>query len=245
VAGVRGLDYRVIPPVSRNATRADASALPPDSATPSNFVLPNPPAAVPTRPPPSQISLPSATVKKTAPRKLRKGLYYSLSLLAALVLVAAVIFLRRAPPKSVIVTGTPFRFVAVLPFDNLSADHSDDYLAVGLSENGSQPTSQHTRAAGQRSDVVIFCAPRWNGPARDRSKTQCTLSRQRQRATHRAAAWYGELCLALYTGDWRKAAGLEFNRPKQLRDVDYDFLPVFAIQWYGSKTKELTEPSPS
>jgi tetratricopeptide (TPR) repeat protein len=54
-----------------------------------------------------------------------------------------------------------------------------------------------------------------------------------------AAFWYGELSLALYAGDWRKAADLEFNRPQQLRDLDYGSLPILAIQWYGFKTKEF------
>jgi TolB-like protein/DNA-binding winged helix-turn-helix (wHTH) protein len=125
VVGVRGLGYRVIPSVSRNVKNADASALPANS---------DPRTVPPIGPPPSQISLPSAMAKKPAQKKLRKRMYLSLSLLVVLVVVGAFIFYRRAPPKFVIVEGTPFRSVAVLPFDNLSADHSDDYLALGLSE---------------------------------------------------------------------------------------------------------------
>jgi TolB-like protein/DNA-binding winged helix-turn-helix (wHTH) protein/Tfp pilus assembly protein PilF len=51
-------------------------------------------------------------------------------------------------------------------------------------------------------------------------------------------AWYGQLCLAAYRGDWRQAAELEFHRPAHLRDVDYDYLPILAIQWFGHQTHQ-------
>lgn len=142
VVGVRGLGYRMLPPVSRNVNRAEASApaLKADSAPPPLVVSPansdshdtDSQAALPAGALPAQISLPGG--RTTAQRKFRKVLYSSLALLAALGLVGAFISLRHAPRKSVIVAGTPFHSVAVLPFDNLGADHSDDYLAVGLSE---------------------------------------------------------------------------------------------------------------
>jgi len=142
VVGVRGLGYRVIPAVSRNVKSADASSPPANSATPAILVSPANPEAnetdprtdPPISPPSSQISPPSAMAEKPPQTRFRKLIYFSLSALAVLVVIAALIFYHRAPPKSVIVKGTPFRSVAVLPFDNLSADHGDDYLALGLSE---------------------------------------------------------------------------------------------------------------
>ena len=142
VVGVRGLGYRVIPPVSRNVKSADAPALPANSAAPTILFSPANPETNETDPRtvppisllPSQISLPSAMAKKPGQSKFRRRVYLSLSSLALLVIAGVIILHRRAPPKSVIVEGTPFRSVAVLPFDNLSADHSDDYLALGLSE---------------------------------------------------------------------------------------------------------------
>jgi len=142
VVGVRGLGYRVIPPVSSNVKGTDASTPPANSATPAVVVSPaipgtgeaDPQTVLPIGPLPPQISLPTAVAKKPARSKFRKRIYLSLSMLVVLAIVGAFIFYRRAPPKFVIVEGTPFRSVAVLPFDNLSADHSDDYLALGLSE---------------------------------------------------------------------------------------------------------------
>jgi len=114
VAGIRGHGYRAIPTVSRKESAPDAAT---DMANESRPVLGE---------------IPLAAAGPT--RRSRKPAYLGLVALALLASGAIVLFLHRQASKTVLVVGMPVRAVAVLPFDNLSPDHGDDYIALGLSE---------------------------------------------------------------------------------------------------------------
>ena len=119
IAGLRGRGYRLIGAVS-------------DSAPPE------------TAPGPELKSAP-ATMDPTPaarPWRWRMGALLALVSVGLLALMIAGILRQRAPavaparlpPTSVVVEGLSTRSVAVLPFENMSANASDDYIGLGLAE---------------------------------------------------------------------------------------------------------------
>jgi len=138
ITGVRSRGYRLIASVSR----ATEGALPPNLPTPMPegspraAELPVPPIPVGMHPP----ELP------TSRSRLRR--WTALSVLAPGLLIAAAIGVRWAaqhsiegatpasvgPTTTAAAVGTLSRTVAVLPFESISADPADGYLALGLPE---------------------------------------------------------------------------------------------------------------
>jgi tetratricopeptide (TPR) repeat protein len=53
--------------------------------------------------------------------------------------------------------------------------------------------------------------------------------------------WAGRFTLAMYEGDWRRAADLVFNVPSTIKLEKYDFRPVLAIEVYGYKTRQFAK----
>ena len=83
----------------------------------------------------------AGTVLRREPRRLRKSTIFGIVAGIALAAIAAfvVIALRPQPAPSpgaasVAVVGLPPRTVAVLPFENLSGDPANEYLALGIAE---------------------------------------------------------------------------------------------------------------
>jgi TolB-like protein/DNA-binding winged helix-turn-helix (wHTH) protein/Tfp pilus assembly protein PilF len=139
IAGLRGRGYRLIGPVADAAldqpapiTQAEAGSLVQQSMSP---------ATTDSEP---NVELAPATTG-SGPRFVRRRAWSFLALagvgLAVLVVVAGILGQRRsavAPPSvsqtSVTVEGLPTRSVAVLPFENMSVEQSDDYIGLGLAE---------------------------------------------------------------------------------------------------------------
>jgi len=136
ITGVRSRGYRLIASVSR----ATEGALLPNLPTP----IPEGSAHVSElRVPPIPVGVHPADSPTSRPRLQR---WAALSLLAAGALVAATIGVRwaarhqiegaipapAAPATTTAAFGTLSRTVAVLPFDSISADPADAYLALGL-----------------------------------------------------------------------------------------------------------------
>jgi len=115
VAGIRGLGYRLIPDVVREETVPLAS--PPADAS---SIQPPHPGNNPARP------------------RTRRPVTIALLALGLAVLVAAGTTVFRQGYHQihdrVTVEGTATRSVAVLPFENLSPTHEEDYIALGLAE---------------------------------------------------------------------------------------------------------------
>jgi len=118
IAGLRGRGYRLIGAISDGA--------PPDTA-----------------PGPEHKSAP-ATIEPTPAVRLVRWRTPMIALVGAglLALIIAGVLGHRGPPAapvhhpptSVVVEGLSTRSVAVLPFENMSADASDDYIGLGLAE---------------------------------------------------------------------------------------------------------------
>jgi TolB-like protein/DNA-binding winged helix-turn-helix (wHTH) protein len=131
VIGVRGLGYRVVAPVSRQAPgESTHSSIPNPTAV---AALAEPTAAIAPVQEQVSASLPEAP-RRRGYRLPRKMIYLALSVTLLIGVLGVVMFNRSPPRTTVVVASLPFRAVAVLPFANLSADHSDEYLALGLSE---------------------------------------------------------------------------------------------------------------
>ncbi len=137
ITGVRGRGYRLIASVSR----ATEGALLPDlpapipEGSPRAAGLPVPPIPIDAHPP-------------ELPTSRRLGRWAALSVLTTGLLIAATIGVRWAarhqvdgaipapvgPATTPAAIGALSRTVAVLPFDSISADPADAYLALGLPE---------------------------------------------------------------------------------------------------------------
>jgi TolB-like protein/DNA-binding winged helix-turn-helix (wHTH) protein len=135
ITGVRSRGYRLIASVSPATEGAPLPNLPTPipEGSPRAAELPVPPIPVGVHPP----ELPTSRA-----RWLRWG---GLTVLTAGVLIAAAIAVRwaarhhvegaiPAPARTTAAIGTLSRTVAVLPFDSISADPADAYLALGLPE---------------------------------------------------------------------------------------------------------------
>jgi TolB-like protein/DNA-binding winged helix-turn-helix (wHTH) protein/Tfp pilus assembly protein PilF len=138
ITGVRSRGYRLIASVSRDTEGAPLPNLPtpiPEGSARA-AELPVPPIPVEVHPP----QLPTS--------RSRLQRWAALSVLTAGVLIAAAIGVRwaarhqiegtipapAAPATTTAAVGTLSRTVAVLPFDSISADPADAYLALGLPE---------------------------------------------------------------------------------------------------------------
>jgi len=106
IGGIRGSGYRLIPQVMREAAS------------------PQPDSPEPATPPPS--------------KPLRRMPSVALLVVAVLTfgVIGIAVFVKQHPQQrdSVLVEGPTTRTVAILPFNNLSATHDNDYIADGLSE---------------------------------------------------------------------------------------------------------------
>jgi TolB-like protein/DNA-binding winged helix-turn-helix (wHTH) protein len=135
VAGIRGHGYRAIPSVSRKElTAVDSAVMAQPRLTtevPAELpAVPDPMTDVAGELPPAAAEIPPPTARGWS----RKFSYFGVAALALLASGAIILLWHRPASKTVLVVGTPARAVAVLPFDNLSADPGDDYIALGLSE---------------------------------------------------------------------------------------------------------------
>jgi TolB-like protein/DNA-binding winged helix-turn-helix (wHTH) protein len=135
ITGVRSRGYRLIAPVSRPTEGAPLPNLPTPIPEGSTRV-----AELPVSPIPVGVHPPELPTSRSRVQR-----WVALSVLTAGVLIAAAIAVRwaarhqaeGASPASVTTTaaiGTLSRTVAVLPFDSISADPGDAYLALGLPE---------------------------------------------------------------------------------------------------------------
>ena len=126
IAGLRRRGYRIIPEVRWTAEN-------------SSYTPPQPgPAQSSTESPP----LRPLEVEMTSQPRARARTRVILGVVAALALMGIAtyaVFALRPPPAapktdSVSVVGLPPRTVAVLPFENLSSDPANKYLALGMAE---------------------------------------------------------------------------------------------------------------
>lgn len=127
IAGVRGLGYRLIARVEREGV-----SRPPDPIAPE---VDRPPSGSSSETGAVQAQLPSAIIRHRLSQRPALKMLLALGTIA-IVAIGAVVLLheyRRIPNRQAF-EGTATRTVAVLPFDNLSATHENDYIAVGLSE---------------------------------------------------------------------------------------------------------------
>jgi TolB-like protein/DNA-binding winged helix-turn-helix (wHTH) protein/tetratricopeptide (TPR) repeat protein len=149
VEGLRGRGYRLIPSVERDVDPADlgpsaakesvadpAPLVPRDPPMASPPVVPDPPMASPPVVPPPATSLSAS--RRMPPVLHDRRLWAGIVTLA---LIVALIGIRRMaqigtskPPSSVEVVAVAPRTVAVLPFDNLSAESENDYIALGMAD---------------------------------------------------------------------------------------------------------------
>jgi TolB-like protein/DNA-binding winged helix-turn-helix (wHTH) protein len=135
ITGVRSRGYRLIASVSR----ATEGALLPNWPTP---IPEGSPRAAESSVPPIPVGM---QTPELPPSRSRLQRWAAFSVVTAGVLIAAVIGVRwaarhqiegsvPAPAAPATAIGTHSRTVAVLPFDSISADPADAYLALGLPE---------------------------------------------------------------------------------------------------------------
>jgi len=128
VAGVRGSGYRLIADVTREEVVRLAEGTPPGKA-------PGTEVAEPMASPGEDSPPPGITPRLKSPRH---PLAIPLLVLAAVALTAVGFAVFRYSYHQVhdrvTVEGLATRAVAVLPFENLSSGHEDDYIALGLAE---------------------------------------------------------------------------------------------------------------
>ena len=136
IAGVRSRGYRLVAPVSRAAGALTAPDLP----------MPVGEAAIHLTESPVSSVAGDAPVSEAPKLRRRYGRRVAFSIAGAGLLIAGAIVVQWASPDRAggagpdvpvvhaIAVGVPSRTVAVLPFDNISADSADAYLAQGLPE---------------------------------------------------------------------------------------------------------------
>src|SRR5450631_2776218 len=136
IAGVRSRGYRLVAPVSRATGALTAPDLPTPIAEAAIHLTESPVSSV----------AGDAPVREAPKLRPRYGRRVAFSIAGAGLLVAGAIVVRWASPDRTVGTGpgarvvhaiavgVPSRTVAVLPFDNISANSADAYLAQGLPE---------------------------------------------------------------------------------------------------------------
>ena len=132
VEGLRGRGYRLLPSVERDRpsaagadTAVPTAAMPAESTTAAIAPLPSPPApGVPARRPRAQL------------RWIAVAGIAAAGLIATLFGLLAVTKREPVPQKaSVDVVAVQPRSIAVLPFDNLSTETGNEYIAAGMAES--------------------------------------------------------------------------------------------------------------
>ena len=187
IAGVRSRGYRLIAVVSPTTDAALLPNLPTPipEGSPRAAELPVPPIPIDAHPP----ELP------TSRSRLRR--WAALSVLTAGLLIAATIGVRwaarhqveeassapAAPATTTAAIGALSRTVAVLPFDSISADPADAYLAQGFPEMILNRLSRIEWAFGHRAQFLIRACHQEHRFTRDRPAPQFRISDRRQRAT--------------------------------------------------------------
>jgi TolB-like protein/DNA-binding winged helix-turn-helix (wHTH) protein len=144
VEGVRGRGYRLIPlvepyspvaaaPSSQASAVTSAAGPPPSEAGPAPSAASELAASV--NPPASEAAAAGVAVS-ARPRSpvLLWGGVIALTLLAGVFVVRQLIRPAPAPTKTSVEVVAP-RAVAVLPFDNLSAEPNNDYIALGVADS--------------------------------------------------------------------------------------------------------------
>jgi TolB-like protein/DNA-binding winged helix-turn-helix (wHTH) protein len=136
IAGVRSRGYRLVAPVSRATGALTAPDLPTPIAEAAIHLTESPVSSV----------AGDAPVREAPKLRPRYGRRVAFSIAGAGLLIAGAIVVRWASPDRAVGTGpgvrevhaiavgVPSRTVAVLPFDNISANSADAYLAQGLPE---------------------------------------------------------------------------------------------------------------
>src|SRR5450631_3459750 len=136
IAGVRSRGYRLVAPVSRATGALTAPDLPTPIAEAAIHLTESPVSSV----------AGDAPVREAPKLRPRYGRRVAFSIAGAGLLIAGAIVVRWASPDRTVGTGpgapvvhaiavgVPSRTVAVLPFDNISANSADAYLAQGLPE---------------------------------------------------------------------------------------------------------------
>ena len=135
IEGLRGRGYRLIPLVSEEIPPGPDPDLPGEAA-PGLSEVPSQATEQPDGARPAETTAPP--VVSTLPIRRRARSLWLAGLIAGLIGVFIVVLVRHpAPPKtrsSVEVIAVEPGVVAVLPFDNVSAEPNNDYIALGLAD---------------------------------------------------------------------------------------------------------------
>lgn len=149
VAGLRGRGYRLIPPVKLLAEGAETAREQAVTSREGEGALPASPEAAAAA---GVLTIEGGRAAAAQPRSWRRPLGIALGFVAVLAIGAGAYALLRAlsaAPTEVVVRAP--RTVAVLPFDSLSPDANDAYLAPGIAE------MVQNRLAS-RTDLVVIAS---------------------------------------------------------------------------------------
>ncbi len=138
IVGVRSRGYRLIAPVSRRSKAVLPSTLPAQSSESAPTPPGLPDSLIPIEVPPAESPKSQSPMRRWA---VLSGAAIGLLVVAAIAVrwtgrhpAEGDIPTSTAPATTAPATGPLSPTVAVLPFDSISADHADAYLALGLPE---------------------------------------------------------------------------------------------------------------